>query len=182
MKYPFINFAFAIITYLFLLLFFALSFLQRNEAPQVSLTIDANLIGEGNVHAKAKVKQRKVVDLQQVKDERKTEKSAQEKLEPQQEKEAQEEEEEFHEISQKIAPIYQPLPEIPDDLRYEAFNTKAVARFFVLKNGEVFEVKLAKPSASPKLNHLLLKSLRKWKFPKNEKGFVQEITVTFKVL
>ena len=83
--------------------------------------------------------------------------------------------------AQKIAPLYQPLPDIPEDLRYDFFSSKIVAKFFIDKNGRVYEVELIKPSSIPKLNFLLKKSLLKWQFPAQNAEYFQIINVKFSV-
>lgn len=89
--------------------------------------------------------------------------------------------EEQNSSAQKLLLIHQPLPDIPEDLRYEAFNSEAVARFHIAADGEVLNVELIKPCANPRLNQLLLKSLKKWKFESGSAGLVQDIRVTFRV-
>jgi len=59
--------------------------------------------------------------------------------------------------------IIRPMPQIPDDLREEAFNAVALARFHVNTDGSA-KVELAKPTPNPRLNHILLESLKKWRF------------------
>ncbi len=59
--------------------------------------------------------------------------------------------------------IYAPLPEIPDDLRQDAFSAVAVAHFVVGSDGAV-QVTLTKPTPDPRLNELLLETLHDWKF------------------
>jgi protein TonB len=59
--------------------------------------------------------------------------------------------------------IYAPAPVIPDDLREDAIDTEAVASFKVTADG-IVEVSLAKPTPNPRLNQLLLETLRQWKF------------------
>ena len=59
--------------------------------------------------------------------------------------------------------IVRPMPQIPDDLREEAFNSAALARFHIAVDGSV-KVELAKPTPNPRLNRVLLDSLRKWRF------------------
>jgi protein TonB len=59
--------------------------------------------------------------------------------------------------------IYAPTPVIPDDLREEAMQTEAVARFNVSFDG-ISEVTLEKPTSSPRLNQVLLETLKQWKF------------------
>lgn len=85
------------------------------------------------------------------------------------------------EIARRSTPTYQPLPLIPNDLRYEALRTQARARFYVAVDGSVAKVEFVKPSNEPKLNRLLEKSLLKWKFKPGTISFVQDINVTFRV-
>ncbi|MFM0236714.1 energy transducer TonB [Paraburkholderia phytofirmans] len=59
--------------------------------------------------------------------------------------------------------IAQPLPELPDDLREQAYQTVATARFVIHVDGSV-DVELLKPTQNPRLNQLLLEALRKWRF------------------
>jgi protein TonB len=59
--------------------------------------------------------------------------------------------------------ILRPLPQIPDDLREEAFNAIAVARFHIGADGAA-TVELARPTPSPRLNRLLLEKLKEWRF------------------
>ena len=80
----------------------------------------------------------------------------------------------------KVLILYGPLPKIPDHLRDEAFNSFAVARFYINKDGSS-KVELIKPCSNPELNYLLLKSLAKWKFAESDKSSVQDIRVNFRV-
>ncbi len=59
--------------------------------------------------------------------------------------------------------IFHPLPQIPEDLREEAFNSAALARFHIAVDGNV-EVELVRPTQNPRLNRILLDTLKKWKF------------------
>lgn len=83
--------------------------------------------------------------------------------------------------SQISDPIFHPLPEIPDDLRDEAFSSKALARFHIGERGTVSKVELIQPCANPRLNILLLKSLQRWRFPIETSNKIQDISVTFSV-
>lgn len=66
--------------------------------------------------------------------------------------------------------IYQPLPQIPEELRHRAVELVAVARFRVAPDGSA-EVELMTPTPDPAFNRLLLEALRKWRFfPKIESG------------
>jgi len=59
--------------------------------------------------------------------------------------------------------IYSPTPVIPDDLLEDVMQTEAVARFNVSFDG-VSEVTLEKPTSNPRLNQVLLDTLKQWKF------------------
>jgi protein TonB len=59
--------------------------------------------------------------------------------------------------------MYAPKPTIPDDLREGTFSTMAVARFKVSYDGSV-QVSLVKPTPNPRLNQILLDTLKQWKF------------------
>jgi protein TonB len=59
--------------------------------------------------------------------------------------------------------IVRPMPQIPEDLREEAFNSTALARFHIAADGSV-TVELAKPTPNPRLNRILLDCLKKWVF------------------
>ncbi len=67
--------------------------------------------------------------------------------------------------------IYSPVPKIPDDLREVAFEAVAVAHFEVSYDGSV-KVSLAKPTADPRLNQILLSTLAQWRFFPAMKGGV----------
>jgi protein TonB len=59
--------------------------------------------------------------------------------------------------------IYAPTPTIPEDLRENVFQAVAIAHFKVSPDGTV-EVTLAQPTLNPRLNQILLNTLREWKF------------------
>jgi protein TonB len=59
--------------------------------------------------------------------------------------------------------MYAPTPTIPDDMRENPFSTVAVARFKVSPDGDV-TVTLLKPTPNPRLNQILLETLKQWKF------------------
>lgn len=87
--------------------------------------------------------------------------------------------------NQSAAPSFGPLPKIPDDLREEAFQSYAIARFYIDAEGS-FRVELIKPCNNPRLNFLLLESLKKWQFiPEKKFGVsvatIKDIRVEFKV-
>jgi protein TonB len=55
------------------------------------------------------------------------------------------------------------MPQIPDELREAAFSSTALARFHIAADGSA-TVELAKPTPNPRLNLILLDSLKKWRF------------------
>jgi protein TonB len=59
--------------------------------------------------------------------------------------------------------IYAPTPTIPDELREDVFQAVAIAHFRVSPDGTV-EVTLEQPTRNPRLNQILLNTLRQWKF------------------
>ena len=59
--------------------------------------------------------------------------------------------------------ITQPLPSVPDDLREQAYQTIAIARFVIHTDGSV-DVELIKPTQYPRLNQILIETLRSWRF------------------
>jgi len=59
--------------------------------------------------------------------------------------------------------IYAPTPRIPDELREDALQTEAIAHFTVSPDGTVTVI-LTKPTSNPRLNRILLETLRQWRF------------------
>jgi protein TonB len=81
--------------------------------------------------------------------------------------------------------ISQPMPALPDDLREDAYQAVAVARFNIHADGTI-EVELSRPTQNPRLNALLLEALRKWRFfPAMQGGHAveshQDVRVHFNV-
>jgi protein TonB len=81
--------------------------------------------------------------------------------------------------------ISQPMPSLPDDLREDAYQAVAVARFDIHADGTI-EVELSKPTQNPRLNALLLETLSKWRFfPAMQGGHAveshQDVRVHFNV-
>ena len=66
-------------------------------------------------------------------------------------------------IVQGARAIYQPKPKIPDDLREDALTAVAVARFHVAADGTA-TVELVTPTPNPRLNQVLLDTLKTWRF------------------
>lgn len=157
MKFPFISFFTALVIWGVLLALFSYVIFAQNEISPTSLELDASIVDKVSRQVKSSP-QKNVSDsgvVQEV---------------VQQQSDAK---------TSKTATITaRPLPEIPQDLRDEAFNSYAIARFNVADDGS-FTVELIKPCSNPRLNQLLLKSLKKWKFSAVKS--VQEIRVNFKV-
>jgi protein TonB len=59
--------------------------------------------------------------------------------------------------------LIRPLPVIPDELREEAMNEAATVRFTIAVDGSA-AVELVKPTQNPRLNRLLLDTLKTWRF------------------
>ena len=77
--------------------------------------------------------------------------------------------------------IYQPAPQIPDDLREEIINTVAVARFHVAKDGTT-KVALIQPTPNVRLNQVILEALKEWKFfPAMTDGQPQDSTMDIRI-
>ena len=81
--------------------------------------------------------------------------------------------------------IVRTMPQIPDDLRQDAFNAVAVVRFHVAADGTA-SFELVRPTPNPRLNRLLLEKLREWRFfPAMRDGKPvasdQEVRITFEV-
>lgn len=77
--------------------------------------------------------------------------------------------------------IYNPLPSIPEDLRSQAISEVAVARLHIHVDGTV-SVELVRPTHNPRINKIILDTLRTWMFyPAISKGVpiesVQEIKI-----
>lgn len=165
MRYPLASFSIALVIWFFLLAIFSYRIFKESQILPAAIEIDATMIGEFIREKKTLTKTEENFFDANEKNEIPSSNSA-------------------SEISQKkLIPLHQPLPKIPDDLRNEAFNSKAIARFFIAADGSVIQVELIQPCANPRLNHLLLKSLKDWKFPQvnGGKASTQDISVHFKV-
>jgi protein TonB len=66
---------------------------------------------------------------------------------------------------------YAPVPEIPDDLRENIINTVAVAHFKVDTSGAA-DVSLSQPTDNPRLNAIILDTLKEWRFVPATRGGV----------
>jgi protein TonB len=66
--------------------------------------------------------------------------------------------------------LYQPLPEIPEELRRQNLEAVAVARFRVAADGSA-QVELVRATSDTRLNQALLGALARWRFfPATEQG------------
>jgi protein TonB len=59
--------------------------------------------------------------------------------------------------------IFQPKPEIPENLRRQNLDVVAVARFRVAVNGSA-QVELVQSTSDPELDQVLLDVLKRWRF------------------
>lgn len=81
--------------------------------------------------------------------------------------------------------LYRPLPVIPDDLRGQAIEMEALARFDIKADGTATVV-LVRPTPIPALNRIVLSTLATWRFfPAMEGGkpvaSTQEVRVQLEV-
>lgn len=182
MKHPFKSFSFGLLIYLLLLSIFGFIVYKVTKAPEVQVVVEAELINQEPQHEEPQTETAKEEPKieESIIDNQKFKKSKERKVEPKADKYSKEERKNA-EIVKRSDPIYQPLPSIPNEFRYETLNTIAKGRFYVNAQGNVTKVALIKPCSEPKLNHILLKQLKKWKFKEGTVAFVQDINVTFKV-
>lgn len=167
MRYPLTSFSTSILFWIIVFAILSWLVFAANHQVQKVVDVDANLI----VSEKSVVKNNPKPALE------KAEKSI-DKAAPVTNKNTSSQE-------QSAVPTARPLPKIPDDLREEAFQSFAVARFHIAADGS-FNVELIKPCNNPKLNFLLLNSLKKWQFaPEKHLGIfvatTKDIKVEFKV-
>ncbi|WP_260854080.1 energy transducer TonB [Paraburkholderia sp. BCC1886] len=81
--------------------------------------------------------------------------------------------------------LSQPLPDLPDDLREDNYQTVATARFTIHPDGST-DVELIRPTANPRLNQILVQTLKRWRFsPAMQNGHTtesrQDVRVHFNV-
>lgn len=169
-----------IIVYIVLLALFGFVIYKVTRTPENSVKVEAGLAGQEPQQEEVKAEDvtsestvKEAVVANQSVDKAKKAKKSKGKTSLKSRQQA--------EIARRAVATFQPLPTIPEELRYEALKTQAKARLFVNANGEVTTVEFIKPSNEPKLNHLLERSLRKWKFKPGTISFIQDINVTFKV-
>jgi|GEM_PF-1952826 len=78
--------------------------------------------------------------------------------------------------------LHQPLPKIPQDLRYELLNEKIIANFVIDENGKPIKITLTSPSKNLQLNALLLEKLQEWVFTTSNQISIQDVLVNFLVV
>ena len=173
MIYPLRSYALAILCYLSIIIFIGLKEKNNEKNPLISLEIEADFIGLFNQHQEKSTRQKEKninkILLPQIS---KKEFNEKQEIEPKQENKALETTNSKNNLdAKKVAPLFQPLPEIPFDMRSEAFSTKIIAKFYIEKDGSVSDVELLEISHNPRLNLLLLKSLKKWRFEPSNQTF-----------
>jgi len=183
MIYPIRSYALAILCYLSIIIFIGFKEKNIEKNPLISLEIEADFIGAINQHQEKSTRQKEnnlnKIQLPQIS---KKEFSKKQEIEPHQQNKALETTNSLNNLeAKKISPLYQPLPEIPLEMRNEAFSTKIIAKFYIEKDGSVSNVELIEISHNPRLNLLLLKSLKKWRFEPSNQSLTQIINVKFEV-
>lgn len=183
MLYPFRSYALAILCYLSIIIFIGFKEKNSEKNPLISLEIEADFIGLINQHQEKSTRQKEKninkILLPQISKKAFNEKQ---EIEPRQQNKAVETTNSQNNLeAKKVAPIFQPLPEIPFDMRNEAFSTKIIAKFYIEKDGAVRDVELLEISHNPRLNLLLLKALKKWRFEPSNQALTQVINVKFAV-
>jgi protein TonB len=77
--------------------------------------------------------------------------------------------------------IYQPMPEIPPELRRQAMRAVAVVRFTIAPDGTA-RVELREATPDPQLNRILISAFAKWRFfPATERGKPVASSLTLRV-
>lgn len=183
MLYPIRSYALAILCYLSIIIFIGFKEKNIDKNPMISLEIEADFVGIINQHQeKSTMQKEKNINKIQLPQISKKEFNEKQQIEPKQENKALETTNSKNNLeAKKIAPLFQPLPEIPLDMRNEAFSAKIIAKFYIEKDGSVSDVELLEISHNPRLNLLLLKSLKKWRFEASNQALTQVINVKFEV-
>ena len=175
MQNPYLSFTSAFLIWLSFVAIFSFSVFKKSEIPQVAIEVDATMFGE--VIQEKKIPKNSIATKPDPDMASDVKKDLKENLQHNHHLE----DSTANNEAKKLAVLFNPLPKIPDDLREEAFASEALARFYVNPDGSVNKVELTKPCANPRLNNLLLQSLRSWKFSANSVGGTQDIRVYFKV-
>ena len=174
---PFLSYSLAIIFYGLLILLSFLFYRNHQPQPMISLQIEALIANQANhIQDHQHEFSKKISSDQNTKL-----RHQHQHLEGKKQYEKKYQSQHSSAPATNLAPLYQPLPDIPEELRYEAMRTKALARFNIATDGTVKSVDLIQPSNSPKLNYLLIKSLKQWRFEASNHESSQEISITFEV-
>lgn len=175
---PFLSYSLAILCYGVILLTSLFFYHDIQTQPKISLQIDAKIFDQiqqhGNNHQhefSKEISQEPNIKAHHHQDH----------LEGKKPDLAEQKNPDYQKITKNLVPLYQPLPDIPEELRFEEMRTTALARFNIKSDGSVGSVELITASNSPKLNYLLVKSLKQWRFPPPGIDSSQEISITFKV-
>ncbi len=166
MKYPIPSIILSLLIWFFIIIAAAIFLNNKPQFLTSSIDIEVNLITKENSDQK---NQNQLIN-----------KLAAKKLKPPNQESPSPNSPNQNQTNQKPSIIYRPLPQIPDDLRQEAFRSYAIARFYIDSSGAI-TVELIKPCSNPRLNYLLLKSLKKWQFTNIQQASIQDIRVEFKV-
>lgn len=179
MHYPFSSFSISIIIFTAGIFIVGVFTHQYQIAPEVSIEIDAEMIGESNIYEENSTFEKGEQKLNFADSFNKN--ASHQHLKNFEDKPIKDKKPNslINLNSQKILPLYQPLPEIPEELRYQIFSSIITAKFYIDEDGFVYEVELVNPSNIPKLNSLLSNALMRWKFPKKGEKFQQIINVEF---
>jgi len=175
MHKPFFSFFAATLIWFLLTLIFFVTISKKLEISESAIELDAQTFGE--ISQVEKLPQKKSLAKKPQIDKS----SDLKKGEPETAPHHHHFEENSKNLSKKTAAIFNPLPQIPDELRSEAFKSEAIARLYISSDGAVLKVELLKPCANPTLNKLLLKSLAKWRFAPSQTESTQDINVNFLV-
>jgi protein TonB len=81
--------------------------------------------------------------------------------------------------------LYQPKPALPEDLRDQSMHIVVRARIHIAADGGL-RIELIKPAPDPRINQLVLNTLKTWRFfPALQAGkpvaSVQDVNVAFDV-
>jgi hypothetical protein len=163
MNNPSFSFFLAFVVWLLIIGFFSFSLFKQNQFLEPQITIDAMMIGESNFEGNKSLENKKPADEKKDLSEKNHQNNN------------------LKTAASQAKLVYRPLPQIPQYLRKTAFETKAIAKFYILKNGEVQKVELIEASNNPKLNFLLLNALKKWRFEESDSESTQNIEVIFEV-
>lgn len=179
MNNPIFSFIFSLLIWLVVVMSFSFFAVNNNIELHSEVAIDAEMIGdlvEEKVAASSKEKSEDVVEEHDKISDLKKRKTKKKTIHH----------DHHYENDQKIKSqspniLHRPLPQIPSSLRKEAFKTKAIVRFYVDRDGSVNRFEFIKSASNPKLNFLLMKQLKNWKFEPQDEDFTLDVNVAFEV-